>query len=77
MNFDVDDMRDMLCGNSERYVKIWDTLVGTSRWSIHHEVTFNDNSTGKLYKIGYHVGATEYQDEDPWEGEHSVECDEV
>lgn len=32
---------------------------------------------GKTYKTYYSVGATEYQDESPWEYEEGVECIEV
>ena len=52
-----------------------DTITDTSRWSVHHEIIFKDN--GKFYKTHYSHGATEYQDESPWEYEEEVECKEV
>lgn len=40
-----------------------------------HEIVFKDN--GKFYSTTYSVGATEMQDESPWEYEREVECIEV
>lgn len=53
-----------------------DEIVGTRRWSIDHEIIFKHE--GKLYRTNYSVGATESQDEGPWEYEtNGVECTEV
>lgn len=52
-----------------------DTQVGTSRWSIIHELIFKHD--GMLYRAKYRVGATEQQDETPWEHEDEVTCTEV
>ena len=50
-------------------------IVGQSRWSIEHEIVFEDK--GKFYMTWYSEGATECQDERPWEYEDEVECIEV
>lgn len=55
---------------------ISDEIVGTSRWSVQHEVIFKWKD-GKNYKTHYSVGATEQQDESPWEYETEVNCVEV
>lgn len=52
-----------------------DKIAGTSRWSIKHELIFKRD--GKLYRVHYSVGATESQDESPWEYTDPVECTEV
>lgn len=52
-----------------------DTITGTTRWSIWHSIVFEFD--GKFYLANYSVGATEYQDERPWEYEDEVECIEV
>ena len=57
------------------YSAILDNIVDTSRWSIHHEIVFEDK--GKFYSTHYSEGATEYQDESPWECEKDIECTEV
>ena len=54
---------------------IKDTIINTSRWSVHHEIIFAYN--GKFYKTNYTVGATEMQDESPWEYLENVDCVEV
>lgn len=50
-------------------------IVDTTRWSIIHEIVFEDN--GKFYMTTYSEGATEYQDERPWEYDDEIECTEV
>lgn len=52
-----------------------DEITGTSRWSIHHYLVFRMD--GKLWNTSYQVGATEQQDESPWEYEKEVKCFEV
>lgn len=55
---------------------IEDTIVSVSRWSIHHEIIFKWID-GKFYQASYSRGATEMQDESPWEYEDEVTCTEV
>lgn len=57
------------------YSAILDKIIDTSRWSIIHEIVFEDN--GKFYSTTYSEGATEMQDERPWEYDERVECTEV
>ena len=54
---------------------IVDKIIDTTRWSIIHEIVFEDN--GKFYQTTYSEGATEIQDERPWEYEDEVECTEI
>lgn len=54
---------------------IEDDIIDTTRWSIVHEIIFEDK--GKFYRTTYSVGATEMQWEKPWEYEEEVECTEV
>ena len=54
---------------------IVDRIVDTTRWSVVHEIVFEDN--GKFYQTTYSEGATEMQDERPWEYDDEVECTEV
>lgn len=53
-----------------------DKVIDNSRWSINHEIIFKDTD-GKMYSTYYSVGATESQDESPWEYEDEIECTEV
>ncbi len=55
---------------------IENNIVDTSRWSIHHEIIFKWKD-GKHYRAYYSVGATEMQEEAPWEYDDEVHCTEV
>jgi hypothetical protein len=57
------------------YCAISDEITGTSRWNIHHEIIFE--LEGKFYRTSYSEGATELQDESPWEYDNEVECEQV
>lgn len=52
-----------------------DIITDTTRWSILHTIVFEFD--GKFYRANYSVGATECQDERPWEYEDEIECIEV
>ena len=54
---------------------IVDRIVNTTRWSIVHEIVFEDH--GKFYMTTYSKGATECQDESPWEYKDEIKCTEV
>lgn len=53
-----------------------DVITDTSRWSVFHTIVFQDKD-GKFYEASYSCGATECQDESPWEYEQIIECTEV
>ena len=60
----------------EEHPTIYDKIVGHRRWSVDHERVFEHE--GKFYKTRYSVGATESQDERPYEYDpDEVECPEV
>lgn len=44
---------------------IYDDVTDNSRWSVYHECVFKLND--KYYRTYYSVGATEMQDESPYE----------
>jgi hypothetical protein len=50
---------------------VQEKIVDTSRWSIYYEVIVKIN--GKFYCISYSRGATEYQNESPFENDSSIE----
>ena len=61
------------------FEKIKDDIIEVSRWTVLHSMVFKFE--GKFYQSSYHVGATEMQDESPYEydgdKEGMVECIEV
>lgn len=69
--------RDYLVNECELpwYGAVVDRIIDTTRWSIVHEIVFEDN--GKFYMTTYSEGATECQDERPWEYDDEVKCTEV
>ncbi len=51
-------------------------MTGHSRWSLKYSMIFKFED--KLYKTSYSTGATEYQEEDPYDYEpDEIECPEV
>lgn len=72
MKFSKEFLIDSLDGDDT----VDDVITGTSRWSIHHRRIFRHE--GKLYETLYRVGATEIQDEGPYENlSGDIECPEV
>jgi len=57
------------------WTAISDTIVGHRRWTVDHSIIFIKDK--RYYRTLYSVGATECQDEKPWEYEDEVECEEV
>ena len=78
MKFKREELQRMAYEDSERLEIVERKISDSSRWSIHYSVVFRDNETDKHYSSYYSVGATEYQDESPYEYEsEEVECQEV
>lgn len=57
------------------YSAIERQIIGNSRWSIDYSCVFEDG--GKHWETTYSVGATESQDEGPWEYEDEIVCTQV
>lgn len=73
------DLIDCSVGQSEDNLHlIQNEIINKSRWSIIYEIVFKDTNTGKFYNSCYSRGATECQDERPYQDEgDEVECQEV
>ena len=55
---------------------VYDRLTETGRWNIHHERVFKHDD--RYYRTHYSLGATEYQEERPYEDAgDEIECTEV
>lgn len=79
--FKTEDLRDLLwddVGDDFHLEIVENELTDTSRWSTHHRLVFKDHSDQKFYLTYYSQGATESQDESPFEydGEEKI-CVEV
>lgn len=67
---------NILWENHDTAEVLQDTIVGTSRWSERHEIVFKYNDA--TYITHYSCGATENQDESPFEyANDEVECYEA
>jgi RNA-splicing ligase RtcB len=70
MKFKKQDLQD------EAFRIVESGMVDKSRWSIHYRAIFEHE--GKFYETTYSVGATEQQDERPYEYDpDEIECPEV
>jgi hypothetical protein len=79
MKFPKKDLKDLAYDDaSEEYTNIENGIIDNGRWTIYHRQVFFHHPTGKHYVTTYGVGATESQDEHPYEYEDDmVECNEV
>jgi len=69
-------MDDEISFENETYRVITNEMIDTSRWSIRHHLIFEYQD--KFYESSYSTGATEYQDEGPYEyDDNEIECYEV
>jgi len=59
--------RELIYGDLDGYTVIKDKIVDHNRWSVIHKIIVQRNSDGKYFQDHYSVGATENQDEGPYE----------
>ena len=65
-------------GGCEGLVRVESRILSIARWSINHRMVFKDKASGRFYEAHYSRGATESQDESPFEHDDDlVECEEV
>ncbi len=62
-----DEAIDMLDGEHPDYETVNDEISGKRRWSVDHWFVVKRKSDGRFFGDCYSVGATESQDERPWE----------
>jgi hypothetical protein len=73
----TDELIEELFEGSDTWEQIYDKLVDSNRWSKIYELVVRHIPTGKFYMTDYSVGATEQQDEGPWENESEIILTEV
>lgn len=59
--------REIVFEDSEDFTIIYDRIIGQTRWSVNHEIVIQHNKTKKYYLADYYIGATERNDEQPFE----------
>jgi len=67
LNLTSEQGRDIVDGDDSNFVTIEDKIVGKSRWSDIYQIVVQRKTDGKYFKDGYCRGATESQDESPYE----------
>lgn len=68
--FKAIDLRDLVWGEQpEGFQILEDSIIENDRWSILHNLIFSyvDDDGINVYQTSYRVGATEMQDESPFE----------
>lgn len=69
MKLTKEEGRSIVYDDHEDWTKIEETTEGTGRWSIHYSGVFRYKCNGKYYCLTWSVGATEGQDERPFDYE--------
>ena len=77
MKLSVELARGIIDGYETNWDIIEDFIIENDRWSILHRAILYYGETGEYYETLYRVGATEYQEERPYEGEEEVTFVEV
>jgi hypothetical protein len=71
------EARSIAYGDHELFEDVVSTITSVTRWSICYEKIIKRISDGVFFKMNYRVGATEMQDESPYEWEDEVSIPEV
>lgn len=71
--------RDIVYEENEDWEEVFGTqkTTGHSRWAVNYTGIFRHIPTNKHYRFNWRKGATEYQDEKPFEYDKEVEVEEV
>jgi hypothetical protein len=72
-----EDGRRIVYEDTSEFEVIYDRVIDNSRWSVHHEIVVKRLSDGKFFKSFYSRGATESQDEQPYDLEYVATFEEV
>lgn len=67
LNLSREEGRNIIYGDSEDYKVIQDDIIDHTRWSVIHNIVIQRLSDGKYFKDSYSDGATEMQDETPYD----------
>ena len=67
MKLTGDEAREIVWECNKDWEQIEYDLVDNNRWSLFYEGVFKHIPTGKYYKFEWSKGATEYQDEKPFQ----------
>lgn len=77
MKLSAEVAREVIYGDNEDWKEVTKSITSRSRWSIFYEGVFLHVPSNKHYWFNWSVGATEQQDEIPYEFDKEVEPVEV
>jgi hypothetical protein len=79
MKLTAEEARAVIYEDTDDWSKLYETetISNHSRWAVGVECVFQHLPTGKFYEFYWERGATEYQDQQPYEYEKFVEPIEV
>lgn len=73
-----EQLQELLYDDNDDLEIVEDKIIEHTRWSVIHEIVFRDKTENKYYITQYSRGATEQQDESPFEYDNDkIECREV
>ena len=67
LNITKEQGRSIVWEDTPDYITVENKVTGTGRWSTSHRMVVQRKSDGKFFAGCYSVGATESQDERPFE----------
>lgn len=62
-----EEAREIIYGDNEDFDVVYRQIVDNSRWSVEYECVVKNNKNNTYWMTYYSVGATEQQDERPFE----------
>ena len=78
MKLTIEQAQNIVYGYSAEFELIESNISGKTRWSIIKEGVFKHIDSGKHYSVNWREGATEMQDEEPFESSSEpIELKEV
>ena len=72
-----DEARDILYEENDNFKIISDELIDQDRWTVSSVLVVKELTTGKFFKAYYSQGATEQQDQAPFEYAEIIDWKEV
>ena len=77
LEFTPKEGRNIIWSDTDKFKTIQMEIVDTGRWSVHKEAIVQRLSDGKFFKTNFSEGATESQDERPFEYDSKATFTEV
>lgn len=75
--FKVNEIEELLYGDSDSLNNISDSIVDSDRWYIQHEIIFQEKESEKYYSVYYDEPATDGESCFRVGSDNNVECVEV